>query len=100
MNCYFCNESISFLGKCQYCSTKDVIVIMYSHLYVHIYFDFYEIEIDITNKSTNFYKNYNGGIFDCNECKDYVYSFISRLEATPITPSNVKEKLLTYVLLS
>lgn len=94
--CHFCNLSIQDL-ECQNCSTEDVKVIMYSLLYVHLYYDKYEAEIDLHRRSTSFYRVVP---YSYNSYTNCTYSFISTIDAIPITPSNIKDKLLTYVLLS
>lgn len=93
--CFFCksnliNSKIYYVNppgsyrKCDVCSTEEINVRFSS--YVHIFYDKYNVMLDVNRNITY--------IFD--DTSDH----IAELDGLTISPSNIKDKLSTFILLS
>lgn len=93
MNCLFCKNIIELIDldlrlKCMHCTTSDVRVV-FTKSVTRIYYKSYQIEINTVKNLTYIFQD-----------EPFEVLALAILDGCPLNPSNIKDKLNTFLLLS
>lgn len=92
MNCFFCDNTLCYGNRvspeCQRCNTSEIIVKTFNGT-AQMYYKGYQIVLKFAEKLTTVYQN-----------NPWTAKPVVVLNGFPLNPSNIVDKLSTFILLS